>query len=78
VIHMRGPWRTFEAVEYATLEWVDWLFNRMSGVKSVRRQTAEPTALMYCRGSRRSSKISRRGDRVPGAGLFPRSAKAAA
>ncbi len=24
VIHRRGPWRSFEAVEYATLEWVDW------------------------------------------------------
>lgn len=23
-IHRRGPWRSFEAVEYATLEWVDW------------------------------------------------------
>jgi transposase InsO family protein len=23
VIHRRGPWRGFEAVEYATLEWVD-------------------------------------------------------
>ena len=28
VIHHRGPWRTFEAVEYATLEWVDWFNNR--------------------------------------------------
>ncbi len=28
VIHRRGPWRSFEAVEYATLEWVDWLNNR--------------------------------------------------
>src|SRR3546814_9851412 len=27
VIHRRGPWRSFEAVEYVTLEWVDW-FNR--------------------------------------------------
>ena len=27
VIHRRGPWRSFEAVEYATLEWVDW-FNK--------------------------------------------------
>jgi transposase InsO family protein len=27
VIHHRGPWRHLEAVEYATLEWVDW-FNR--------------------------------------------------
>ncbi|WP_156170716.1 IS3 family transposase [Croceicoccus naphthovorans] len=27
VIHRRGPWRSFEAVEYATLEWVNW-FNK--------------------------------------------------
>jgi transposase InsO family protein len=24
----RGPWRGFEAVEFATLEWVDWFNNR--------------------------------------------------
>ena len=24
VIHRRGPWRSFEAVEFATLEWIDW------------------------------------------------------
>ena len=28
VIHQRGPWRNFEAVEFATLEWVDWFNNR--------------------------------------------------
>lgn len=28
VIHRRGPWRSFEAVEYATLECVDWFNNR--------------------------------------------------
>ena len=28
VIHRRGPWRTLEAVEYATLEWVDWFNHR--------------------------------------------------
>lgn len=28
VIHRREPWRSFEAVKYATLEWVDWLNNR--------------------------------------------------
>lgn len=28
VIYRRGPWRTLEAVEYATLEWVDWFNNR--------------------------------------------------
>ncbi len=27
VIRRRGPWRNIDAVEYATLEWVDW-FNR--------------------------------------------------
>jgi len=27
VIERRGPWRSFDAVEFATLEWVDW-FNR--------------------------------------------------
>ena len=27
VIHRRGPWRSFEAVAFATLEWVDW-FNK--------------------------------------------------
>ncbi len=24
----RGPWRGFEAVEFATLEWVDWFNHR--------------------------------------------------
>ncbi len=28
VIRCRGPWRTLEAVEFATLEWVDWFNNR--------------------------------------------------
>ena len=28
VIHRRGPWRSFDAVEYATLEWVDWFNSR--------------------------------------------------
>lgn len=28
VIRRRGPWRNFEAVEFATLEWVDWFNNR--------------------------------------------------
>ncbi len=28
VIHRRGPWRSFEEVEFATLEWVDWFNNR--------------------------------------------------
>ena len=28
VIHRRGPWCSFEAVEFATLEWIDWFNNR--------------------------------------------------
>jgi putative transposase len=28
IIHRRGPWRSFEAVEFATLEWVDWFNHR--------------------------------------------------
>ncbi|QEA38687.1 IS3 family transposase [Pistricoccus aurantiacus] len=28
VIHHRGPWKGLDAVEYATLEWVDWFNNR--------------------------------------------------
>lgn len=27
MIYRRGPWRKFEAVEFATLEWVDWFNN---------------------------------------------------
>ena len=28
VIRQQGPWRGIEAVEFATLEWVDWFNNR--------------------------------------------------
>ncbi len=28
VIHRRGHWRSFEAVEFATPTWVDWFNNR--------------------------------------------------
>ena len=28
VIYWRGPWRSFEAVEFANLEWLDWFNNR--------------------------------------------------
>ena len=29
MIHRRGPWRSFEAVEYAPLEWGDWFNHRL-------------------------------------------------
>jgi transposase InsO family protein len=28
LIHRRAPWKSFEAVELATLSWVDWFNNR--------------------------------------------------
>jgi transposase InsO family protein len=28
VIHSRGPWKSIDPVEYATLEWVDWFNHR--------------------------------------------------
>ena len=28
VIHGSGPWKSFDAVEFATLKWVDWFNNR--------------------------------------------------
>jgi transposase InsO family protein len=39
VVRRRGPWRSMEAVELATLEWVDW-FNhrRLLGLRQDSRQ----------------------------------------
>jgi transposase InsO family protein len=28
VIRRKGPWRSLETVEFATLEWVDWFNHR--------------------------------------------------
>ena len=34
LIRQRGPWRNLEAVEFATLEWVDW-FNQRRLLESI-------------------------------------------
>jgi transposase InsO family protein len=34
VIHRQGPWRSFEALEYATLDWVNW-FNHQRLLSSI-------------------------------------------
>ncbi len=47
VIHRRGPWRSFEAVEYATLEWVDWFNNRRLLEPIGNIQPAEAEANFY-------------------------------
>jgi transposase InsO family protein len=47
VIHRRGPWRSFEAVEFATLEWVDWFNNRRLLEPIGHVPPAEAEALFY-------------------------------
>jgi len=42
VIRRRGPWRSIEAVEFATLEWVDW-FNHRRRLEPIGKRAA-------CRG----------------------------
>ena len=48
VIHRRGPWRSYEAVEFATLEWVDW-FNHRRLMEPIGQSPAgaEAEALYY-------------------------------
>jgi putative transposase len=49
VIHRRGPWRSFEAVEFATLEWVDWFNNRRLLEPIGNIPPAEAEELFYAR-----------------------------
>jgi putative transposase len=49
VIHRCGPWRSFEAVEFATLEWVDWFNNRRLLEPIGNVPPAEAEALFYAR-----------------------------
>jgi transposase InsO family protein len=47
VIHRRGPWRSLEAVNFATLEWVVW-FNHRRLLEPIGNITpAEAEALYY-------------------------------
>jgi transposase InsO family protein len=47
LIHRRGPWKSFEAVEYATLQWVDWFNNRRLLEPIGNIPPAEAEALYY-------------------------------
>jgi transposase InsO family protein len=47
VIRRRGPWRSMEAVELATLEWVDWFNNRRLLQPIGNLPPAEAEALYY-------------------------------
>lgn len=44
VIRQRGPWRNLEAVEFATLEWVDWFNHRRLLESNGHRPPAEVEA----------------------------------
>ncbi|NGM38812.1 transposase, partial [Methylobacterium sp. DB0501] len=50
VIHRRGPWRSFEAVEYAILEWVDWYNHRRLLAPIGNVPPAEAEARYYAHG----------------------------
>jgi transposase InsO family protein len=56
-IRRRGPWRSFEAVKMATLEWVDWFNNRRLFEPIGNIPPAEAEA-RYCRQKCRSSPAS--------------------
>ena len=47
VIRLRGPWQGLEAVEFATLEWVDWFNNRRILEPIGDRPLAEAEAAYY-------------------------------
>jgi transposase InsO family protein len=47
VIHRRGPWRSLEAVEFATLEWVHWFNHRRLLEPIGNIPPAEAEALYY-------------------------------
>ena len=47
VIRPRGPWRGLEAVEFATLDWVDWFNNRRILEPIGNRPPAEAEAAYY-------------------------------
>ena len=54
VIRRRGPWRNIEAVEYATLEWVDW-FNHRRLLESIGNVPPAELELAYHRQQEESA-----------------------
>ena len=54
VIHRRGPWRSAEAVEFATLEWVDWFNNRRLFEPIGNIPPAEAEARYYAQANERA------------------------
>lgn len=57
LIRHRGPWRNIEAVEYATLEWVDW-FNHRRLLDSIGNIPPAELELAYHRQREESAKVA--------------------
>ena len=55
VIRRRGPWRNLEAVEFATLQWVDWFNNRRLLEPIGNIPPAEAEACYYARHEQHAS-----------------------
>jgi len=53
VIHRSGPWKSFDAVEYATLKWVDWFNHRRILEPIGNRPPAEAEANYYAKLDKR-------------------------
>ncbi len=48
LIHRSGPWRSLDAVEFATLEWVDW-FNNRRLLEPIGNPTRRGRGALLCR-----------------------------
>ena len=57
LIRHRGPWRNIEAVEYATLEWVDW-FNHRRLLESIGNIPPAELEHAYHRQREESAKVA--------------------
>jgi putative transposase len=57
VIHREGPWRSMEAVEYATLEWIDW-FNNRRLLEPIGNIPSAEAASAYCSALEEPAKLA--------------------
>ena len=57
VIYRRGPWKNMEAVEYATLEWVDW-FNQRRLLEPIGNVPPAELEAAYYRQLEESAKVA--------------------
>ena len=71
VIHRQGPWRSFEAIEYATFQGVNWFNNRRLHRQYPRRPKLrnyyampDDTPMAALSPTRRASVTARRHDRL--------------